>query len=363
MSIRRYSLVGFLLSGVCAVSATACSATSPEMDPEEVDSAEKWNSANNPSRIDSTFVYELDALPLSGGPKQAPIPGYYWATAYDSANNRWDGAETLSPAEKYGKAFGVADVGLAVSKDTGIRAQTGRKECAAAADCADKKDGSICAIPSGETKGRCIPTWWGICHGWAPYAFSQPQFKQPVTKNGVTFHAADIEALMSLVYSRGLPTKFIGERCDRDHDSQAPVAVEFDSLGRSSNSECRDVNAGAFHVVITNLLGMREQSLVYDRTFDDEVWNQPVRDFKVTNAVDNKLKEISKLEAVRLLGLDTELVNIQKDREYKKSETQAGIYTVLADGELSFRLSGTGDADLYMRRGAEASQEIGRAHV
>jgi hypothetical protein len=161
---------------------------------------------------------------------------------------------------------------------------------------------------------------------------------------------------MSLAYSRGLPTKFIGDRCNRDHNSEAPVAVEFDALGRSTNSECRDINAGAFHVVISNLLGMRGQSLVYDRTFDDEVWNQPVRDFKVTNAVDNKLKEITKGEAVKLLGLDIVLTTVEKEREYKKDETQAGFFTATEDGELAFGLSGTGDADLYMRRGAAASK-------
>ncbi len=357
MSFRRYSVIGFVLSGICALSGAACSSEAPDgHDSEEVDSAERWNSSNNPAYVDSTFVYEVDALPLSGGPKTAPIPGYYWPTAHDSVNSRWDGKDTLSPAEKYGAAFGIADVGLAVSKDTGIRGQTNRKECTVANDCAEQKDGSICAIPTGETKGRCIPLWWGVCHGWAPYAISQPQFQQPVTKNGVTFYAADIEALMSLAYGRGLPTKFIGERCNRDHNSESPVAVEFDTLGRSSNSECRDINAGAFHVVISNLLGMRSQALVYDRTFDDEVWNQPVRDFEVTNAVDNKLKQITKAEAVKLLGLDIEIVSLQKEREYKKDESQTGVYAALEDGDITFRLTGSGNADLYVRRGAAASK-------
>ena len=30
--------------------------------------------------------------------------------------------------------------------------------------------GESCSMREGQTSGRCIPTWWGICHAWAPAA-------------------------------------------------------------------------------------------------------------------------------------------------------------------------------------------------
>jgi hypothetical protein len=35
-------------------------------------------------------------------------------------------------------------------------------------------------------------------------------------------------------------------------------------------------------VLVTNYLGIRKQSLVYDRTENEEVWSRPVLGFRVT---------------------------------------------------------------------------------
>jgi len=41
-------------------------------------------------------------------------------------------------------------------------------------------------------------------------------------------------------------------------------------------SACSDTNAGAFHLVLTNIVGLQKQSFVVDITRDREVWNQAV---------------------------------------------------------------------------------------
>ena len=53
---------------------------------------EAWNQANNPAFVDSTFVYEVEQLPLDGRAKNAPWSGDYWATARDSiaARRTWN---------------------------------------------------------------------------------------------------------------------------------------------------------------------------------------------------------------------------------------------------------------------------------
>ncbi len=258
---------------------------------------EKWNWANDPANVDPSFEYLVDKLPLEGTAASKPIPGDYWATYKDNVNVRWDGETSLSPAEKYEKAFGKTGVADAVSKNYGIDAYKGqRKACKTSSDCTDLDDGSTCSKRTGQEEGVCIPTWWGICHGWAPYAISEPAPVKPVEHNGVTFYPGDLEGLMSLVYSVRLPVKFLSERCDEKKPN-------LGGDGRIAAQECRDMNPGSLHVVATNLLGIRKVGFVEDRTYDLEVWNQPVYAFRITNAVDGKLKEVTKEEAVKLTGL------------------------------------------------------------
>src|SRR5262245_42088814 len=52
---------------------------------------EEWNAANNPAHVDSTFLYYVHQLPLSGGGRP-PIPGDYWAISNDNLNYKWDGS-------------------------------------------------------------------------------------------------------------------------------------------------------------------------------------------------------------------------------------------------------------------------------
>ena len=62
----------------------------------------------------------------------------------------------------------------------------------------------------------------------------------------------------------------LGARCNED------LATNPSSASRP---ECRDVNAGAFHLVLANLLGLNHEGFVADVTRDAEVWNQPVSGF------------------------------------------------------------------------------------
>ncbi len=310
---------------------------------------EVWDSANNPAFVDNTFIYEADKLPVKGETHNKPIAGDYWATYRDSVNVRWDGDNSQSPAEKFGAAFGKPNTAMAVSQGYGIRSRTDRKECTTDGDCTSTDDGSSCAIPRGETKGRCIPTWWGICHGWSPYAISEAPPTAPVTKNGVTFFPGDIIGLMSLVYSESLPTKFLSQRCNTKEPKMDPD-------GRVTAGECRDMNPGSMHVVVTNMLGLRGVGAVEDRTWNDQVWNQPMRGYDITNAVGGKLKEITKAEAIGLLGANVTFTTTMPAADLAKGAKQTGSYTATAAGELTFKLNGSGDADLFIKKNGDATE-------
>lgn len=258
--------------------------------------AEAWNRANNPAYVDRSFKYRIADLPVRGEAREAPWAGDYWATQNDSINVRWDGGD--SPAEKVAKAFDLPGFPEWVTNNVGIYGN-GSQACDDDSDCTGD-DGSSCVRPrgvTGERTGRCIPGWWGICHGWAPAAIAEPAPKKPVTKNGVTFYPGDITALASFAYQDGLPVKFLSERCDAEGRT-----LHTDNNGRVTEGECRDMNAGSLYVVLANMLGLRGTGIVEDRTWDLQVWNQPVRGFEVTNAEDGKLKEITKAEAIALVG-------------------------------------------------------------
>lgn len=259
---------------------------------------QKWNRQNDPSRVDDNFKYNVADLPLEGAAKSDPIPADYWATYKDSINATWNG-DDASPAAKYGEAFGIENLEDIVSSNYGIdKYRNSRKSCKTSSDCSDLKDGSSCSRRAGEStddEGVCIPTWWGMCHGWAPYAISEPAATEAIEYNGVTFYPGDIEALMSLAYGTGLRVKFLSERCNEE-------SPDLGDDGRIPEDECRDMNPGSLHIVATNMLGLRGVGFVEDRTYDVQVWNQPVKGYRVTNGTsDGKLKEVSKEEALTLL--------------------------------------------------------------
>jgi Transglutaminase elicitor len=318
-----------------------------DLDPEDLagedidGKAEAWDRANNPSYVDSTFLTNMAQLPLTGENRK-PIPSDYWAVAHDGINKDW--GDGKSPAEKYGQLVGK-DIRNAVSEANGVKSQSGNKACNTNADCTDLMDGSICAESFDGAMKRCIPTWFGICHGWAPYAVSEPQAKHSVTRDGVTFHPADLDALMSMAYT-DIESKFISSRCNR---GGAGDPITYDSLGTPVYGECADMNPGTWHVLVGNMIGLRKQGFVLDQTLNYEVWNQPT--WKYTTDI----REVTPAEAnlaVGAAGAGTQLFAGNIAAQGSKT----GVYTATAAGRLTFSLSGLGDGDLYVRKGAAPTE-------
>ena len=298
---------------------------------------EAWGTSDSPSLLDPSFNYTLAQLPTSGAAKKTPWAGSYWPTYQDSINVRWAGANTQSAAKKYELAFGKSGVEDAVSAAAGI-GSLGRAACTTDAQCAADK-GSVCAKRAGASAGTCSETWFGICHAWAPAAILEDEPQKAVTYNGVEFKVNDIKALMSLAYTDDLEVKFMSLRCD-------DAATAGDLTGKAA---CKDTNPGSFHVAVANLLGVQGKSFVEDRTYDYEVWNQPVRGYKVTrNAA------LTGQQANQLLGAGKQLGSVDKAGTVAaKAWTQVHNLAVLPGQTLRVRMTGTGDADLYVRWNAQ----------
>ena len=310
--------------------------------------SEAWGASDSPAMFNSNLEYRVAELPSQGEARNIPWAGNYWPVYEDSINKRWAGAGTKSPAAKYGEAFGVAGVEDSVSRYHGVDAQSTRTACTTTSQC-NSTLGESCAIREGQTSGRCIPTWWGICHAWAPVAILLPEPLHAVTHNNVEFKVQDIKALLTLAFDR-TETKFVSLRCDK-LDSENDIT--FDKYGRpnNANGECRDTNPGTFHVLMTNYLGKQGESFVYDRTWDGEVWNQPLRGYRITT-----MTEVSALDANKLIGVTAEggTTSQKTGTVAGGAWTQVGTVAVTAGQTFTVKMSGTGgDPDLYVKFGAQ----------
>lgn len=236
------------------------------------------------TRLEAFFAtdMEMDVTKLPTKAEHNPIawPSSYWPVYADSINYRWAGDAEPSPAEKYAAAFGhdVQTFIDSVSANNGIDSQAKRRACAADADCASLNDGSVCAIRRGASAGYCIPTWFGICHAWAPASILEAEPTCAVTRNGTTFEPYDIKALLTLAYDgSSIPTVFTGTRFNGNDN--APNNT--DQYGRYTDAKRRDLSPGFFHIAIANIMGIHNHSFVVDVTAGAEVWNQPARSFEV----------------------------------------------------------------------------------
>ncbi len=314
-----------------------------------VDSTDKsmaWTAADDPALFGAEMVYTLADLPESGEARRIPWAGNYWPTWQDGYNYRWEGEGTQSTMEKYAAAFDVDGLADAASKRFGIEGHTDRTPCSADAQC-DAVIGEKCALRDGAEAGHCVPTWFGVCHAWAPAAvlFDEPQ--RPVERNGVTFKVNDLKALATLL-AEDVDVKFVSKRCDADDKAEK---ITYDEYGRPEASACIDTNPATWHLLLANYIGRKGQSFIEDRTFDDEVWNQPLRGYRVVS-----MDEIDAAEANRRVGVSP----VGGIDEAKSGRLAAGEWlhrpavAVRKGDRLTVTLTGAdGDIDLFARFGSQ----------
>ena len=344
-----------LVSTLLGLSLIAPACVTDEGDPDKPDQSdvkggpdgksEAWGSADRPELFNPNLEYLASALPATGEARNIPWAGNYWPVYEDSINKKWGAGDPAST--KYGRAFGVTGVEDAVSRYHGIDAQSSRTACTQTSQC-NSSLGESCSIRTGQTSGRCIPTWWGICHAWAPAAILLPEPKHAVTYNGVEFKVQDVKALLTLAHDR-TETKFVSLRCDALDSANE---ITFDKYGRpnGATASCKDTNPGTFHVLMTNYLGKQGESFVYDRTWDSEVWNQPLRGYRITSQT-----EVSALEANKLVGVTAEggTTTEKTGTTAAGAWTQVGTFPVTAGSSLTVAMTGSGDPDMYVQFGAQ----------
>lgn len=134
--------------------------------------------------------------------------------------------------------------------------------------------------------------WWeGICHGWALAASNYPEPDKVVVTNidgiKVPFGASDVKGLLAMhdaYNSKGMYAR-VGARCavlGKVNGEAFPEDgdVKMPELKEASRPECSDVNAGTFHIVLSNMIGVYSKGFVADVDRFNDVWNQPIKGYE-----------------------------------------------------------------------------------
>lgn len=137
-----------------------------------------------------------------------------------------------------------------------------------------------------------LDLWWeGICHGWALAAsrYPEPQATVVTNKDGISvpFGASDVKALMSMHDAFNADAYYVrvGNRCrvagkvpGEEQPEDGDVTAPSSFLANTPN--CKDVNAGTFHIVISNMIGLHSMGFVADVDRFRDVWNQPITSYE-----------------------------------------------------------------------------------
>lgn len=218
--------------------------------------------------LDRTMSLNFDYLPLKGElrKKDRFWSGDSWRLNRGAINLRWNSPEKegfdylspgpreaytypkamlerLSPAEKYDLYMGRYDYPLRWEVD------------------------SLARMGS--------QSWEGLCHGWAGATVNHPEPSPKIMTNPdgveIPFGSSDIKALLSYAYSKVLikDEESLGKRCEEDN---ALLSENCDD----------DLSALSFHVVVSNKIGLRSQTLIADMDRYKEVWNHPILSYEST---------------------------------------------------------------------------------
>ena len=275
-----------------------------------------WKDYSDPTIMSSSFEISFSKLPLKGevSDPQKLWANDYWPRKRGGINYRWNaqiprGFKLESPLKETALSMSEAELAsLAPSEKLDIL--NGHY------DYPLKEEVDETASPS-------APLWHGICNGWSPAAINhnEPTPKSLINPDGIVvpFGSSDIKALLSYYYAfkhEVKSTHQMGKRCN--------FWVE---------PNCHDdLNAGAFHIVLTNKVGLEGTSFIADVERSRAVWNHAVNHYQTTIVKENLLPaDDSAPGAVRRVRVKTVMsfvMGIKKNSWYPVTGTEDHINDV-----------------------------------
>lgn len=294
--------------------------------PNAIDQA--WQGFSDPEIMASGFTHNYHLLPLKGSMQIGPKAwsGSYWASHKGGINIRWnspnregfkyksptkaevekmslDQLAQLSATEKYDLFLGDYSYSM-------------------------RKDAEDTANPRAED-------WAGICHGWTPAALhhNEPLPKVMTNPDGIQipFGSSDIKALLSWYYA------FRAKSDEGSH--QVGLRCFFGRWMGGARACDEDLNAGAFHIVISNMLGLRQEGFAGDVDRFKEVWNQPIVSYN-SKVLEDNLKPSSKAakKTVKEMLIATELFYVDESDEDTWEPVHGTRQQMISKKDLKYRL-------------------------
>lgn len=221
---------------------------------EGMEDKRAWDRGSDPLWLKVTNR-SYDSLPLAGA---VANPHRYWSSDFWSKkrggiNYRWNARKPVgqglkSPSKQQVAVMTLAELAeLAPSEKLDLL--SGNYEYPLKREIAKYAD-------------RSAPSWEGICNGWSEASLHHDE-PLPVTLTNpdgfvIPFGSSDIKALLSWYYFRKSAVEYarMGSRC-------------YNKADTCSN----DLNAGAFHLVLANRIGLEGGSFIADIDRGNEVWN------------------------------------------------------------------------------------------
>lgn len=236
-------------------------------------------------------TYDLDQIPVKGETASVPWSDDYWRTRWGLSSFRYSAYDPNSEFKTYKEAISayaqpvewLSVVKLPITELPAriVKWSPSEKYDLTVGDEAftltneQKSEGASNIGSDGN-----VEEWMGLCHGWAPAALVVKRPLRQTTVVGakgvqVEWYPADIKAMFTLAWANGdYENNFIGGRCDEKKPKLYPN-------GRLAQSQCFDNNPATFHLALGNMIGIAKVGFVYDKTFDYEVWNQPITAYEV----------------------------------------------------------------------------------
>jgi len=303
-------LIGLLVAASLACKGTASSSSkeawefSHDPGPLAVDpsnlahldtSIEDSGAVYDPDLLKQYYSRRFDELPLTGHLDAVPWASTYWPSLEGGIAAPWNRMDASGDQKKaHTKDLRRQAQTFKIYSESEIRLMSPRE--LAALSPAHKYEIYIgdFSFPgvTWERQRTSIASeeWEGLCDGWASAAlnFHAPKAVVLIGKSGITvpFGASDVEALLtyyqSKIYRDNKKTRAsatswrkvaVGGRCREDLNKTSEQAI-------ANASECKGVNAGSFHIILGNRIGLNKMGVVIDVTRGKEVWNQPVYSYR-----------------------------------------------------------------------------------
>ncbi len=224
-----------------------------------------WQWYSDPALMSIELERNFEKIPLEAKVEGAERfwSGDYWALNRGNINYRWNSSQRI---------------GFKLQSPTLEEARLMTREQLAALSPSEKYDifvGNYDYPLRKEVEGianRRAESWEGICHGWAPASMNhqEPLAKDRMSPEGINvpFGSSDIKALISYYYANGFisDTHQMGRRC-------------YDEEGEAEDCK-EDMNAGAFHLILTNKIAFRQEGIIVDIKRGTEVWNHPLKSYR-----------------------------------------------------------------------------------